>query len=73
MSTMMDKWLKKATPGDKGLTRPLASARVSPHKNEVRSIVRGHFQNRYRMSAYNLNRSADQHMIHRNRKKLLRK
>ena len=30
---MMDKWLKKATPGDKGLTRPPSSVRVSPHKN----------------------------------------
>jgi hypothetical protein len=36
MSTMMVKWLKKATPGDKGLTRPPVSVRVSSvHKNEV--------------------------------------
>ncbi len=49
---MMDKWLKKATPGNKGLTRPPASEHVSVHKNEVRSIVRGNFQNRFRVSAY---------------------
>jgi hypothetical protein len=34
MSTMMDKWLKKTTPGDKGMTRPPGSVRVSSHKNE---------------------------------------
>jgi hypothetical protein len=38
---MMDKWLKKSTPGDKGLTRPPSSARVSTHTNEVRSITHG--------------------------------
>ena len=48
----MDKWLKKATPGDKGLTRPPASARVSAHKNEVRSIARGYFQSQFRVPAY---------------------
>jgi len=31
---MMEKWLEKAKPGDKGLTRPPASTRVSAHKNE---------------------------------------
>ena len=49
---MMDKWLKKSTPGDKGLTRPPSSAHVSTHKNEVRSIVHGHFQNRFKVSPY---------------------
>jgi hypothetical protein len=39
-------------PGDKGLTRPRASARVSAHKNEVRSIARGYFQNQFRVPAY---------------------
>ncbi len=29
MSKMMDRWLQKAKEGDKGLTRPPASARVS--------------------------------------------
>ena len=32
------RWLQKAKEGDKGLTRPPASARVSQHKNEVRSM-----------------------------------
>jgi hypothetical protein len=41
MSKMMDQWLQKAKPGDKGLTRTPASARISVHKNEVRSIDRG--------------------------------
>ena len=36
--TMMDKWLKKTTPGDNGLTRPPDSTCFSVHKNEVRSI-----------------------------------
>jgi hypothetical protein len=52
MSTMMVKWLKKATPGDKGLTRPPASARVSVHKNEVRSIAQGYFRNRFKVPVY---------------------
>ncbi len=52
MSTMMDKWLKKATPGDKGLTRPPASARVSAHKNEIRSMTLGNFQIRFRVPEY---------------------
>jgi hypothetical protein len=41
MSKMMDRWFQKTKEGDKGLTRPPASVRVSQHKNEVRSIVRG--------------------------------
>ena len=52
MSKMMAQWLQKAKPGDKGLTRPPASARVSAHKNEVRSIARGYFQNQFRVPAY---------------------
>jgi hypothetical protein len=52
MSTMMVKWLKKATPDDKGLTRPPCSVCVSVHKNEVRSIARGYFQNRFKVSVY---------------------
>ena len=52
MSKMMDKWLQQTKPGDKGLTRPPVSARVSAHKNEVRSIVRGYFQNRFKVRAY---------------------
>jgi hypothetical protein len=43
MSKMMDEWLQKVKPGDKGLTRPPVSGCVSAHKNEVRSIVRGYF------------------------------
>jgi hypothetical protein len=39
MSTMMDKWLEKVKPGDKGMTRPPVSVCVSAHKNEVRSIL----------------------------------
>ena len=52
MSKMMDQWLQKEKPGDNALTRPPASARVSAHKNEVRSIARGYFQNQFRVPAY---------------------
>jgi hypothetical protein len=52
MSKMMSQWLEKTKPGDKGLTRPPVSARVSEHKNEVRSIVRGFFQIQFRVSVY---------------------
>ena len=52
MSKMMDRWLQKAKEGDKGLTRPLTSARVSQHKNEVRSITRGFFQIQFRVPGY---------------------
>ena len=52
MSKMMDRWLQKAKEGDKGLTRPPASARVSQHKNEVRSIARGFFKSQFRVPAY---------------------
>ena len=52
MSKMMDRWLQKAKEGDKGLTRPPASARVSQHKNEVRSIARGFFQIQFRVPGY---------------------
>ncbi len=52
MSKMMDRWLQKAKEGDKGLTRPPASAHVSQHKNEVRSISRGFFQSQFRVSTY---------------------
>ena len=52
MSKMMSQWLQKAKPGDKGLTRPPVSARVSEHKNEVRSIARGFFQIQFRVSGY---------------------
>jgi hypothetical protein len=52
MSKMMTQWLQKAKPGDKGLTRPPTSVRVSAHKNEVRSIPRGYFQNQFRVSEY---------------------
>ena len=52
MSKMMDQWLQKAKPGDKGLTRPPASARISTHKNEVRSIDRGFFQIQFRVPSY---------------------
>ncbi len=51
MSKMMDRWFQKTKEGDKGLTRPPASVRVSQHKNEVRSIVRGFFQNQFRVSS----------------------
>ncbi len=49
---MMDRWLQKVKEGDKGLTRPPASVHVSQHKNEVRSIARGFFQNQFRVSSY---------------------
>jgi len=49
---MMDQWLQKAKPGDKGLTRPPDSACVSEHKNEIRSVARGFFQIQFRVPAY---------------------
>ncbi len=52
MSKMMVHWLQKAKPGDKGLTRPPVSVRVSDHKNEVRSIGRGFFQIQFRVPGY---------------------
>ncbi len=54
MSKMMDKWLEKAKPGDKGMTRPPVSSRVGTHKSEVRvrSIPRGYFQNQFRVPTY---------------------
>jgi hypothetical protein len=48
----MVQWLKKVKPGDKGLTRPPTSVRVSEHKNEVRSIDRGFFQIQFRVPGY---------------------
>ena len=47
---MLDKWLEKAMSDDTGLTRPPVSARVSAHKNEVRSIDHGYYQNQFRVS-----------------------
>jgi hypothetical protein len=52
MSKMMDKWFQNVKPGDKGLTRPPVSVCVSPHKNDVRSIDRGYFQNQFRVVSY---------------------
>ena len=48
----VDKWLKKATPDDTGLTRPPVAMRVSAHKDEVRSIVHGYFQSQFRVPVY---------------------
>ena len=50
--TPLDKWLKKATPDDTGLTRPPPVARLSTHKDEVRSIDHGYFQSQFRVSVY---------------------
>ncbi len=50
--TALDKWLKKATSDDTGLTRPPVTMRVSAHKDEVRSIVHGYFQSQFRVSVY---------------------
>ena len=38
--TVLEKWLKKVTPDDTGLTRPPVVMRVSAHKDEVRSSSR---------------------------------
>ncbi len=35
LPTTLDKWLKKTTPDDTGLTRPPVVMRVSAHKDEV--------------------------------------
>ena len=50
--TALDKWLKKTTPDDTGLTRPPVVERVSTHKDEVRSIVHGYFQSQFRVPVY---------------------
>jgi hypothetical protein len=46
----LDKWLKKATPDDTGLTWPPVVTRV--HKDEVRSILHGYFQSQSRVPVY---------------------
>jgi hypothetical protein len=66
--TTLDKWLKKATPDDTGLTRPPAVARVIVHKDEVRSIVHGYFQSQFRVPVYKV--VADQHRFQSNGNKL---
>jgi hypothetical protein len=43
MCTGLEKWLKTATGGDTGLTRPPPLARVTAHKDEVRLIAHGYF------------------------------
>jgi hypothetical protein len=50
--TPLDNWLKKETPDDTGLIRPPAAARVSAHKDEVRSIAHGYFQSQFRVQVY---------------------
>ena len=69
----LDKWLKKATPDDTGLTRPPTVSRVSTHKDEFRSIDHGYFQSQFRMSVYKeVGRLLDQHMIQSNGNKFCR-
>ena len=50
--TDLDKWLKKATLDDTGLTRPPAAVLVSTHKDEVRSIDHGYIQSQFRVPVY---------------------
>ncbi len=50
--TVLDKWLKKMTTDDTGLTRPPDVVCVSGHKDEVRSIDHGYFQSQFRVSVY---------------------
>ena len=50
--TALDKWLKKATPDDTGLTRPPDVTCVSAHKDEDRSITHGYFQRQFRVTVY---------------------
>ncbi len=52
LPTTLDKWLKKTTPDDTGLTRPPAPPHVSAHKDEVRSIDHGYFQSQFRVTLY---------------------
>ena len=52
LPTALDKWLKKATVDDTGLTRPPVAIRVSAHKDEVRSIFHGYFQSQFRVPVY---------------------
>jgi hypothetical protein len=47
--TALDKWSKKETPDDTGLTRPPAVERISAHKDEVRSIAHGYLQSQLRV------------------------
>jgi hypothetical protein len=50
--TSLDKWLKKTTRDDTGLTRPPVGIHVSVHKDEVRSIIHGYFQSQFRVPVY---------------------
>jgi hypothetical protein len=68
---MMDKWLQKTKPGDKGLIRPPVSVRVSVHKNEVRSIDRGYFQIQFRVSVYRRWRRRDRRRGRRRKRKVM--
>ena len=63
--TPVDKWLKKATRDDTGLTRPPVGMRVSAHKDEVRSIVHGYFQSQFRVPVYKVVRRPTQASIQR--------
>ena len=63
--TALDKWLKKATPDDTGLTRPPVVERVSTHKDEVRSIVHGYFQSQFRVPVYKVGGRPTQTSIQR--------
>ena len=63
--TTLDKWLKKTTPDDTGLTRPPTVSCVSTHKDEVRSIVHGYFQSQFRVSVYKVVDSPTQVSIER--------
>jgi hypothetical protein len=50
--TVLDKWFKKVTTDDTGLTRRPDAVHVSEHKDEVRSIGHGYFQSQLRVSVY---------------------
>ncbi len=71
MSKMMAQWLQKAKPGDKGLTRPPASARVSATRMRYGRLLV--VISKTNSGCQRTNTSADQHKIHRNGTKLLTK
>jgi hypothetical protein len=50
--TTLDKWFRKVTTDDTGLTRRPDVVRVSEHKDEVRWIGHGYFRSQFRVSVY---------------------
>ena len=50
--TVMEQRLKSKQEGVRGLTRSPVVVRVSVHKDAVKLIIHGYFQNKFRVSVY---------------------